>query len=149
VSTDDDRVMLSVRVPPQLKAYVDVDERSNQEIVEAALWREFGGEKQARIDRRVDEINRRISNVESEKNDRERELAELQEERERMLEAKERTDDARRKYAECRATGRSERACIVYPNAGVWYIGIAEKPAGRACDGASAGIESNRRAAAV
>lgn len=100
MSTDDDRVMLSVRVPPQLKAYVDVDERSNQEIVEAALWREFGGEKQARIDRRVDEINRRISNVESEKNDRERELAELQEERERMLEAKERTDDARRKYAE-------------------------------------------------
>lgn len=99
MSTDGDRVMLSVRVPAQLKAFVDADERSNQDVVEVALLREFGGEKNARVEQRIDEIERRISNVRSERNDRDRELEELKQEKERMLEAKDRTDDMRTEYA--------------------------------------------------
>jgi chromosome segregation ATPase len=99
MTADDDRVMMAVRIPAQLKAFVDADDRDNQEVVEVALLREFGGEKVARIDQKIDELDRRISNVKSEKNDRERELQNLKEKKEQMLEAKDRTDDVRTEYA--------------------------------------------------
>lgn len=71
--------MLSARVPEELKALVDADGRNNQEVIEAALWREFGGEKKAALDRRVEEIENRISIVKREKNERNRELESLRE----------------------------------------------------------------------
>ncbi|MFB6186442.1 MAG: hypothetical protein ABEI86_06195 [Halobacteriaceae archaeon] len=61
-----------------------MDRRSNQEIIEAALWDEFGGERKSAIQRRIEEKKRRISNIESEKNERERELEEQQEELEKL-----------------------------------------------------------------
>jgi len=70
----EEMVMLSGRVPEELKELVDADRRDNQEIMRAALWREFGGERQADIDRRIEEKERRISMIKSEKNEREREL---------------------------------------------------------------------------
>jgi len=79
----DDEEMLSARVPEDLKRLVDADERSNQEIVRAALWREFGGERKASVERRIEEKENRINMIRREKNEREREI----EEEEQDLEA--------------------------------------------------------------
>ena len=70
----EDVEMLSARVPAELKRLVDADERTNQQVVEAALWREFGGERKASIERRIEEKENRINMIEREKNEREREL---------------------------------------------------------------------------
>lgn len=66
--------MLSARIPSELKRLVDVDGRTNQQVVEAALWREFGGERKAAIERRIEEKENRINIIEREKNERKREL---------------------------------------------------------------------------
>lgn len=84
---NEERVMLSARVPEELKKLVDADERNNQEVLEAALWREFGGQRKGAVERRIEEQKRKISLIESERNERKREL---EEERQRLeaLEAK-------------------------------------------------------------
>jgi chromosome segregation ATPase len=71
---------LVAEVPEELKRLVDADKRTNREIVEAALWTEFGGEKEAAIDRRIEEKKKRISLIKSERNERNRELEEQREE---------------------------------------------------------------------
>lgn len=76
MSDDTGRVMLSGRVPEELKRLVDADERDNQEVLEAALWREFGGQRKGAVERRIEEQKRKISLIESERNERERELEE-------------------------------------------------------------------------
>lgn len=81
----DDWVMLSARVSPELKRFVDADERDNQDVIRAALWREFGGEKKAALDRRIEEIEQRISMVKREKNERSRELEELKEDKNALM----------------------------------------------------------------
>ena len=80
----DETEMLSARVPEELKRLVDADERDNQEVVRAALWREFGGERKASIDRRIEEKENRINMIEREKNERERELEQEQTELEAL-----------------------------------------------------------------
>lgn len=72
--------MLSARVPSELKDLVDADSRSNQEVVRAALWREFGGKRVGDLERRMKEKERRISVVREERERRESELSELQKE---------------------------------------------------------------------
>lgn len=74
--SDEDRVMLSGRVPDELKRLVDADGRANQEVLEAALWREFGGQRKGAVERRIEEQKRKISLIESERNERDRELEE-------------------------------------------------------------------------
>ena len=74
MSDEADRVMLSGRVPEELKRLVDADDRNNQEVLEAALWREFGGQRKGAVERRIEEQKRKISLIESERNEREREL---------------------------------------------------------------------------
>ena len=76
--------MLSARVPAELKRLVDADKRTNQEVVRAALWREFGGERKASIDRRIEEKENRISMIERERNEREREIEEERKELEAL-----------------------------------------------------------------
>jgi len=71
-----ERVMLSARVPEELKDLVDADKRDNQEIVRAALWREFGGERLGDIERRIEEKENRIKMYTEEIEDRESELNE-------------------------------------------------------------------------
>lgn len=73
----EDSEMLSTRVPPELKDLVDADSRPNQEVVRAALWREFGGKRKGDLERRIDEKERRINVVEDELEGREDELDEL------------------------------------------------------------------------
>lgn len=71
-----DKVQTKVYLPADLKALLDADSRSNSEAVKTALVTEYGGEKKAAIDRRIEEKKRRISNLESERNERERMLEE-------------------------------------------------------------------------
>jgi len=74
--TADETERLVAEISPDLKNLVDADPRNNKEVVKAALWREFGGERQGALERRVEEKRKRISIVESERNERERELDE-------------------------------------------------------------------------
>lgn len=78
--SDESRERLVAEIPTELKELCETDRRSIREIVEAALWREFGGERKAALERRIEEKRRRISMIESERNERNRELEELRDE---------------------------------------------------------------------
>lgn len=80
----EEMVMLSGRVPESLKRLVDADERNNQEVLRAALWREFGGERKAALERRLEEQRDRVSLIERQRNERQRELEDEQDELERI-----------------------------------------------------------------
>lgn len=79
-----DMCMLSARVPEELKQLVNADRRDNQEVVRAALWREFGGERKSDLERRLEEKENRVSMIKREKNERERELEREQNELEAL-----------------------------------------------------------------
>jgi len=87
VCVSDGEVMLSARIPEELKQLIDADKRTNQEVVKAALWREFGGERVGALERRIEQKENRISLIKNEKNERERELRQEKEELD-ALEAK-------------------------------------------------------------
>lgn len=70
---------VKVYLSEELHDLLNADGRTNSEVVEAALWREFGGERKGPLERRIEEQRRRISMIESEKNERERELDEHRE----------------------------------------------------------------------
>jgi len=67
---------VKVYLPEELHDLLNADSRSNSEAVEAALWAEYGGEKEAAIDRRIEEKESRISLLTSERNERDREIDE-------------------------------------------------------------------------
>jgi len=69
-----DKTMLSARVPTELKDMVDADPRTNQEVVEAALWGEFGGPRLSALERQKEELLRRRQQLEHERNERDREI---------------------------------------------------------------------------
>jgi beta-phosphoglucomutase-like phosphatase (HAD superfamily) len=75
-----DTERLVAEIPRELKMLVDADRRTNKEVVEAALWTELGGQKQAAIERRIEEKKRTKTNLETQRNEREREIEELKEE---------------------------------------------------------------------
>jgi len=95
-----DEEMLSARVPEDLKRLVDADERSNQEIVRAALWREFGGERKASVERRIEEKENRINMIRREKNEREREIEEEEQELEALKAKVENIEEKKDEYQE-------------------------------------------------
>lgn len=78
--SSDNLVMMSARVPENLKRLVDMDERTNQEVLQDALWREIGSEERGRIKRRIEEKENRVEQAKKEKNERERELQREREE---------------------------------------------------------------------
>lgn len=67
-------------LPGELKERLDVDPRPNTEILEAALWTEFGGHSQEAIERRKQEKKRRIHTIEEEIESRKQEIADLKRE---------------------------------------------------------------------
>jgi len=87
--------MLSVRVPKQLKELVDADRRSNQDVVEASLWAEFGGEPATAIERQIEETEKRICVVEEERDTRDSELEELRERLDELKRRKEAADESK------------------------------------------------------
>lgn len=87
---------LVAEIPEELKKLVDADQRTNKEVVQAALWREFGGERKAAIDRRIEEKERRVSMIESEKNERQRELEQERQELEALKTKREKVESEKR-----------------------------------------------------
>lgn len=109
--------MLAVRVPSELKDMVDVDKRTNQDVVEAALWREFGGEKKSALETRAREKRNRIEQIQQEKEKREEELEDHQKELraiESKIESVEVKQDAKEKREE--KLFESLTSCPANPN---------------------------------
>jgi len=73
--------MLGARIEAELKRLVDADPRDNQDIVAAALWDEFGGQRQSAIEKRIEHKDRRIMQVKKEIRDLEEELETVQSEK--------------------------------------------------------------------
>lgn len=115
---------LVAEIPAHLKELVDSDSRSNKDVVITALWKEYGGEELASIERRIDEKKRRISNVESEKNERERELDELREALELLTERKEQMKTRREQSVEAMA---QEAADDLMPNEWLSSFSVEEQ----------------------
>jgi len=92
-----DKVQTKVYLPPDVKAMLDADPRSNSEIVESALITEFGGEKTSALQRRVEEKERRLSNLKGERNERDREIRELKDELSGMRQKLENAQEVREK----------------------------------------------------
>ena len=71
-----ERVLLGTRIPEELKQLVDADPRTNQQIVEAALWNEFGGRKasalEAKKEHKVRQLEAIQASIGSEEEDLER-----------------------------------------------------------------------------
>jgi len=78
-----------VNLDTDLKRLVDADPRTNKEVTHAALWREFGGERKAAIDMRIEHMERREKMVQSEMEDLQEELAQIQSEKEALLNKRE------------------------------------------------------------
>lgn len=79
-----DREMLGVRIPEDLKRLVDADARHNQEAVEAALWDEYGGQRQSAIEKRLEHKEARIVQIKREIADLESELEEVEGEKQSL-----------------------------------------------------------------
>lgn len=88
--SNDERTLLGARIPAELKQLVDADPRSNQRVVEEALWDEFGGERVSAVERELEEKRERLSLVQEEIGTREDERQTLEEEI-RALEARRET----------------------------------------------------------
>jgi len=80
----DERVMLSARVPAELKRMVDADRRNNQEVLEAALWREFGGKKKGLIETQIDRKAEQLDSITSERDELDSEASRLRTELEAL-----------------------------------------------------------------
>lgn len=80
----DDLERLVAEIPAELKDLVDADRRTNREVVEAALWTEFGGRRESAIKRRIDEKSKRIEQTDKERKNRLTELEQLKDERDAL-----------------------------------------------------------------
>lgn len=76
---------LGARIPSTLKRLVDADPRDNQDVVEAALWREFGGERRSALETRIRHKDQRVEQIEAEIADLQEELRTVEKEREALV----------------------------------------------------------------
>ena len=60
---------LVAELPPELKRMVDADSRTNKEVVEAALWKEFGGKRKGLVDIQIDRKRDQLEAVTSERDE--------------------------------------------------------------------------------
>jgi len=65
MSESDERLV--AEIPAELKQLVDADKRTNKEIVESALWREFGGKRQSVIEVQIEQKRSQIDALQSER----------------------------------------------------------------------------------
>lgn len=79
-----DEQRFHVHLDTDLKQLVDADPRTNKEVTHAALWREFGGERKAAIDMRIEHMERREKMVRSEMEDLEEELNQIKSEKQAL-----------------------------------------------------------------
>lgn len=88
-----DEVMLSGRVPEELKRLVDADPRPNQEVMRAALWREFGGERVGALERQMREKENRMDMLTNEIQERGSELQKLRQDLEALESKREQVEE--------------------------------------------------------
>lgn len=100
MSIESEKERIVAEVPGELKALVDADQRAIREVVEAALWREYGGRRKSALERRIEEKERRISMIESERNERERELKEQRDELETLRRELQTVEDEAQSYTD-------------------------------------------------
>lgn len=101
----DGMVMLSGRVPPELKRMVDADPRDNQDVIQAALWDEFGGERKAAVEKRIQNKRNQLRAAEDTLADERENVEELREEIEELKQAKENVEEKEdEREAEIQAT---------------------------------------------
>ena len=93
--SESDEERLVAEIPSELKRLVDADERNNKEVVQAALWREFGGERVSALERRIEQKEKRVALIKDEKAGIEAELKEEQQELEALRAKKEEKETAR------------------------------------------------------
>jgi len=75
-----DDELMGVRIPSELKRMVDADSRTNQEVVEAALWREFGGKRKGLVDVQIERKQDQLESVASERDELSDEVNRLRQE---------------------------------------------------------------------
>lgn len=79
-----EKKQVKVYLPEEQYEMLSRRQRSNSEIVEAALWSEFGGRKKESLERRIEELDNRISNTVTERNERDREIEQYRSEKETL-----------------------------------------------------------------
>lgn len=100
---------VKVYLPPELHELMNADSRPNSEIAEAALWSEFGGERKAPLERRIEEKENRINVIKNERNERNRELEEKREELESLRSKLERLESEQVKQERAKQSALDER----------------------------------------
>jgi len=96
----DDWEQFKVRLDSDLKRLVDADTRTNKELTHVALWREFGGERQAALDIQIEHKEEREEMVRSQIKDLQEELQQILEEKEALLSKKEKMQEEQNAYEE-------------------------------------------------
>lgn len=80
-----EKKQVKVYLPQEQYEMLSRRQESNSEIVESALWAEFGGRKKEALERRIEELDNRITSTLTEKNEREREIEKYKDEKETLL----------------------------------------------------------------
>lgn len=100
VMSDEREERIIAEIPETLKRHVDIDDRTNKEVVEAALCKEFGGKKKSvlevQIQNRKDRLanlREEISNLQEREEELEAEIASFVEQRENLQDEKETYED--------------------------------------------------------
>ncbi len=75
---------VKVYLPDELHALLNADSRSNSEAVEAALWAEYGGQKKAAIEVRLENKRNELEAAKTTLEDDRKNVVELREEVERL-----------------------------------------------------------------
>lgn len=75
-----DKSQVKVYLPEELHNLLNADSRSNSEAVEAALWAEYGGQKKAAIEVRLDNKRTELEAAKGTLEDEQKNVAELRQE---------------------------------------------------------------------
>jgi len=100
MTSGEDDVMFSGRVPAWMKDMVDADPRANQEVLRVALRKELGGRRKSELQVKLEQVDRRIALVEEEEEELAEEKAELKQERARIESQIEKGDTLQEKRLE-------------------------------------------------
>jgi len=72
-----DKSQVKVYLPKELHELLNADQRNNSEVVESALWREFGGKRKAVAEVQLEQKEKQLGAVRSEKDELETEESRL------------------------------------------------------------------------
>jgi NTP pyrophosphatase (non-canonical NTP hydrolase) len=92
MSDDEEMVMFSGRIPKSLKQLIDADQRTNQQVLQSALWDEFGGERVGDIENKLKEKQSRKQTLEQGIGWRSEELDDVEQEIEALERKKKRLE---------------------------------------------------------